>query len=581
MQKILGSLTLSLLAPVAMGQCVSAGPAATSYGGGDDTVVNSGNGIDMGFAFPIGGVSYQFIHPSSNGFAWLSDGSAAITNSDLSPSAADFATDAARVAVLWDDLNLIAANGGDLLVDTSVTGQCTVTWANVVPFGQATQTNIQCTLYQSGVVDFVYDSTVYQVTDTIVGISPGNGVTQAASVDLSAGLPSSDDMTHELFPANSIDLGGFNLQLIGTVPGYVPVLSGAGCATKLVYGEGCVSRPDGVYELFGNTAGGTVLPDIMASGTTISVLRTGNEYTVIDSIPGTYLPPSAGATVVATGDDDFGTVALSAPMPVPGGVTNSLQVAMNGYVHLTDTVPAGNSDWSPTLAEFEAFADPTICGPWYDWSPNQAGQVVAEEIGGVVYVTWDQVQPFNGTATDTWQYQFDLASGNCTIVFDTMTFTGASTWHTPLFGASAGAATNVESTDWSASLLNGVTINDQGTSPLALDSNLPVLGTNWDLTTSNIDALSPISITVFGNAQGPGLPMTAIGFNAPGCSVWVDVVNGSLSAPSVGGTSVTVFPIPSNPVLQGFQLSAQSVCLTLANQANLLTSNGLLGTVGL
>lgn len=581
MQKFLGSLTLSLLAPAVMGQCITAGAGATSYGGGDDVVVNSGNGIDMGFAFPIGGATYQYVHPSTNGFCYLSDGSAAITDSDLSPSAADMATGAPRVAVLWDDLNCIVANGGDVLVDTSVPGQCTVTWVNVVAFGNTPQMNLQCTLRATGDVDLSYESTAYQVTDAIAGVSPGLGTVQAASIDLSASIPSPDDMTHEVFAANSLDLQGLTCTLIATNPGYVPVVANAGCGTRLVYGEGCISQVDARYELFGNTAGGATLPDIMGSGSAITFLRTGAEYTILDSIPGTYVAPTAAATVVATTDDAFGAFTLSAPMPVPGGVTSTLQICTNGYVHLSDNAPAAPADWSPTLAEFEAFVDPTICGPWYDWSPNQAGQVLVEEIGGIAYVTWVGVQPYNGTGTDTWQYQIEVATGNCTIVFDSMSFTGASVWHTPLFGATPGNATVVRDTDWSAELQTGVMVFDNGIAPLELDSNLPVLGGSWDLTTSNIDPVSPVSITFFGDAQGTGLPLSVIGFNAPGCSIWINQALGSLSGISNGGVSTTSFPIPSNTALTGFQISAQSISLTLANPANLLTSNGVLGTLGL
>jgi len=369
-------------------------------------------------------------------------------------------------------------------------------------------------------------------------------------------------------------------KLIGSLTLLVLAPAVVGQASKLVYGDGCVSQANAKYELFLASAGGTVLPDFMLSGTTITFLRTGNEYTVLDSIPGTFVPPSASATAVATGDDAFGTVALSTPMAVPGGVTNNLQVATNGYIHLTDSAPPAFADYSPTVAEFEAFQWPTICGPWYDWSPNQAGQILAEEVGGVVYITWDQVQPYNGSGTDTFQYQFELASGTCTIVFDTMAYTGASGWHTPLFGATAGTNVVSEAIDWSATLANAVSIPDVGAAPLSLDSNLPVIGTNWNLTTTNIDAVSPIAVTLFGDQQGPGLPLTAIGFNAPGCSVWINQAIGSLSDLNNNGSATVVFPIPNNAALNGFTLSAQSICLTLINPANILSSNGVLGTVG-
>ena len=580
MQKLLVSLSLAFLAPAGIAQCVTAGPGATSYGSGDDVVVNGGAGIDMGFPFLIGGVTYQFIHPSTNGFCYLSDGTAPLTDSDLSPSAADMASGQPRVAVLWCDINMIAGNGADMLVDTSVAGQCTVTWSNAVAYGQTPLMTFQCTLFSSGAVDLRYDSTAYNVATAIAGVSPGFGVAQAPSIDLSAGVPSLDDMTHEEFLANGLDLAGASCNLIPIAPGYVPAVVNAGCATASTFGEGCISRPDARYELFNGTGGGVGLPDIMANGTAITFLRTGSEYTVLDSIPGTYVAPSPNAVAVSASDDAYGVVALSQSMPVPGGVTNNLQVCTNGYIHLSDNTPAGVADYSPSVAEFEAFVDPTICGPWYDWSPNQGGQLLAEEVGGIVYVTWDAVPPYNGSGGDTFQYQFELASGNCTIVFDNMTFTGASGWHTPLFGATVGNAVVAMDVDWSVALLSGVTIADSGTAPLALASNLPTLGGSWDLTTSNIDPVSPFAITMISDTPGPGVPMVAIGLNAPGCSIWLNSVLGNLIGLANGGSATASLPIPNNAALQGSPVVAQSICLTLVNPLNLLVSNGVQGAVG-
>jgi hypothetical protein len=49
--------------------------------------------------------------------------------------------------------------------------------------------------------------------------------------------------------------------------------------------------------------------------------------------------------------------------------------------------------------------------------------------------------------------------------------------------------------------------------------------------------------------------------------------------PPVSDDSVAE-PIPNNPVLIGSILTAQSICLTLLNPANLLASNGVEGLLG-
>jgi hypothetical protein len=257
--------------------------------------------------------------------------------------------------------------------------------------------------------------------------------------------------------------------------------------------------------------------------------------------------------------------------------TTALQVCTNGYIALSANTP-GPADYTPTAAGFAALTEPTICGPWYDWSPNTDGQLVYEEIGGIMYVTWDAVTAFGSSTTDTIQYQFELATGNCTIVYENTTFGGTSTWHTPLFGYTNRLGQTVTIEDMSAIL--PATFQVGGGQPdLSVDSNRPVLGTNWDITTSGIDALSPIAITFLGNAQF-SIPMTAMGFNAPGCDVNINTILGSLTAVNVAGQGTASFPIPNNPALTGGILTAQSVCITTQNPALLLTSNGFEGTFG-
>ena len=115
----------------------------------------------------------------------------------------------------------------------------------------------------------------------------------------------------------------------------------------------------------------------------------------------------------------------------------------------------------------------------------------------------------------------------------------------------------------------------QNPGPLGLTATNPVLGSNWDFTTSNI--AGPISITFFGNIQ-VNLPLAFLG--APGCNGHIDTILGSLSGISVGGMSTATLPLPLNATLKGAQLTAQSVCLTSTNALGLLTSNGVQGTLG-
>lgn len=195
-------------------------------------------------------------------------------------------------------------------------------------------------------------------------------------------------------------------------------------------------------------------------------------------------------------------------------------------------------------------------------------------------VTWTNVYNWGTTTGETFQAQFNLSTGDVQILFD-------ATWNNQgngyLVGYTPGAGTlDPGATDLSTALAVPVQVASIETLPLEIGSNAPRLGQNWDLTTSNIDPISPIAITFFGDGtQGAGVPLSVIGLNAPGCSIWLNALVGSLTGVSASGSATVTVPIPNNPVLAGQGLTAQSVCLTLRNSANLLTSGGVLGNLGL
>jgi len=117
-----------------------------------------------------------------------------------------------------------------------------------------------------------------------------------------------------------------------------------------------------------------------------------------------------------------------------------------------------------------------------------------------------------------------------------------------------------------------------GAAPLALGANAPAIGGNWDLTTSNIDPQSLISITIFGAASA-SVPIDFLG--APGCSVWSDIIITSLTASTTtGGTSLISVPVPLSVPLVGAVFYSQSACLTLGNALGLYTSNGCKSVLG-
>lgn len=116
-----------------------------------------------------------------------------------------------------------------------------------------------------------------------------------------------------------------------------------------------------------------------------------------------------------------------------------------------------------------------------------------------------------------------------------------------------------------------------GCGALTLTSPAAVIGTNWDLTTTNVDQLSPIAFTFFGLLE-TSVPLDGIG--GVGCSAYVDSLITALSAPNVAGVAVVTIPIPLNPTFSGIVFKTQSACLTPANPLNLFTSNGVSTSLG-
>jgi len=555
-------------------------PRGTSYGGGDDFVANGGVGIPLGFAFPLDGATYTHVHPSSNGFVFLSDGAQPITNSDYQASMSVFASGAPRIAVMWSDLDLMTTYDGELFVDVTV-GQCEVVWHNAVNFAQTTPFSMSLTLYASGDAQVSYGPAAYNRSEAIVGISPGNGALTGNAIDVSSSPVSFDEVLYEQFAAfGGFDLAG-SLSLLTTLtPGYATTfVPGAAppCASSERYGVGC-----------GPNAAGDIAWELMPVGGwdltgAVTFARGVDRYTIFATPGGGYVAPSATAAVVSSIDDGYGTVELSAPMPTVGGETMFLTIATNGYVSLSAQQPEpGNSDYAPSLQDLQLFTEPTICGPWYDWSPNAGGRVVFEEIAGVAYVTFEDVPPYGATIGDTFQYQFDVQSGDCTIVYESMTMQSAAVWHTPLFGYTTGAQAYVATQyDFSADLAQPIVALDP-VIELSLGGTVPVIGGTFEMVTSNIDPASPLSFLMFSDARlDPGVPMSVYGYDAPGCSVYLDSLLGSIAANNVDGTSVVRWTLPvSAPYFLGMPVATQSVCLTTSNGAGMLTSNGFEGVVG-
>ena len=345
--------------------------------------------------------------------------------------------------------------------------------------------------------------------------------------------------------------------------------SGTVIATNTTLGAGCVASYASVYENFAAAAGFDL------ANTAITMLPTGSGYIVL---PGTsaYIAPSATATTLTLGDDVSAPVALSAPFAYPGGTTTSLSVCSNGYVSVN---PAGNGTaWTPDPNAFLNAAN-TGWWSWHDYNTTLAGsgQVKFEEVGNLACVTWDGVYSYGTASPDTFQMQFDTASGAVHLVWGAMGVAG----NGYLVGYSpGGASANPGNTDLSATVPATIVLGSADILPLALAAtSRPLTNANWNLTVSNVPATGVLGVDVFGLSD-PGLNDLFF-LGAPGCGLRaaLDVTNAWLVS---GATHTYSLSIPNNPALLNFNLFTTSAVFQVPqiNALGAITSNGVQGKIG-
>tara|TARA_R110002072_G_scaffold165525_4_gene318775 strand:- start:17000 stop:18577 length:1578 start_codon:yes stop_codon:yes gene_type:complete len=338
-------------------------------------------------------------------------------------------------------------------------------------------------------------------------------------------------------------------------------------AINTAYGASCGGNPIGdgsFYEAF--TAN-----NIDLANTRFTMSWTGDGY--VTTAGGSPLVAPTGAPLVIA-DDQVLTLALPSPFPCTQGVINDIYLSSNGFLCFE---PTTNSNWSETITELLDL-ETRLAFLWDDLNPGASGGgTVHAEVGGngIFHITFTNVPEFSNTGANNVQVSL-RPNGNIEVKYGALTLADC------IVGFSTGnGATDPGATDLSSGTPIAITT---GFGPFAPSMDLagttrPIIGTNWDLTTTGIESVSPVAITFLGN-RGPAVPMTAIGINAPGCDINLSLLIISLNAPNVGGSAVRSIPLPNTPALVGQLLSAQSLALTLSNPANIVVSNGLEGLIG-
>lgn len=312
-------------------------------------------------------------------------------------------------------------------------------------------------------------------------------------------------------------------------------------ATGTNYGTGCISQPgSSFYEHF---PVGTF--DLSAPSTpdNMSLVHTGIDYLAIAGIV-TYRPPTANAIALALSDDSEATVTLSSPFPVGyTGSTSTLQVCSNGFISTASNGVA----FVPNVASMLTHTN-TGWYSWHDYDPGFAGAVWFEEVGGVAYITWDNVPSFGGGPGDTFQFQFQitdgaLAAGSVSIIWPWISGSGGP----HLVGFSAGGASpDPGPTDLSALLPPAITAAARfAISPLALASDArPIVNTTVNLRTSNMSPTTLIGGVVVGlHPQAVPIDLTSLGM--PGCLQFTEQLFTLLFFPAGATSFLTPFPIPN------------------------------------
>lgn len=595
MNRLLTSLSaLSLLAVTASAQCFEPN-FGTQLGTGDDTLFAT---QPMNISFPmVGGAfpAYTHIAVNTNGCAFLWNAATGIlgaTSTGYSTTAATQVTNirgavggSARIAPLWRDLNLLAANNGAVFLNNSIPGKCVVTWRNAVQFGSTSPVfTVQAQLFANGTVTFFYNNAASSAA-TIVGVSPGNAIASVPGVNLCPGpnLATASSLVYEQFLANTLDLAGNVVTFTPNGAGYDETCSACVPAFNQNYGSGCYNYFASFYQSFATAA----LAAPALSNTSYTMTLNPNGYTVA-AASATLFPTTNATNLVLTDDSEVLAPVLSAPLSFPGGSTTQLAVCSNGYVaaalgnsttfNVSSTLLLGN----PQSAWYVSHdMNPTIVG---------SGQVKYEETGGVVYVTWDGCWDFGGTSAadaNTMQIQLDLVTGNVTVVFGTLSPLGASGIGWVVGWSPGGPSSNPGSTTLPPATPFTTSPDAPGLAMSAAPAPVST-GTSGTLMTyslsnipdANVSSGIYIASTIL--SLGQDLAGTDLAPFAPGCRQYFTTLDVFLSPVILTGpTGSQQFSIPAG-VAPGFEFYAQGVALVFPgslpgglNPGGVVTSNGV------
>ena len=358
---------------------------------------------------------------------------------------------------------------------------------------------------------------------------------------------------------------------LGRVEVTVNSTGGGAIALAESIGDGCIMSYASMYE-------STTL-DTWALSNTMG----GIDY--INSGAG-YIVTAAAGAFVPVGTVDPLTVAIPgiADDSVNPAGTLGLEFSSNGFLALG----AGNSNqWNPSASLFlDQPAAMFTC--WADFEPNTGGTINYEEAGTRALLTYTDVYAWGTTDMNTFQFDYDSATGNCSTYFGAM---ASATAHPMFVGYSpAGPSLDPGSTGIEAELATAgaIVLAGSDVAPLTLSGiGRPVMdpaaSVAYDAETTNIEGSALFHVGIIG-LSNPSLPLSLIGFPA-GCTLYAqgDVLVGpAVVAGGPGDLTWTVFNLPAASAAYNgavFHVAAATLDLTLVSSTS-RASNGVQLTLG-
>ena len=344
---------------------------------------------------------------------------------------------------------------------------------------------------------------------------------------------------------------------------------------------------------------GTPAAKAALDGNALLFTPAGNGY-IATWVPGAagalYVAPTGGATVVANGDDVTETFSPSVAPPVPGGTAPQWTVSSNGVLTASATGNQAGA-YGATLA----LTAPATGLAWYNWrdyNPTLAGSgsIKTEELGGVLYVTFDGVYEYGTANPATFQWQVNLTTGDVFMVWVSMAVSSNTT--TMVVGSTlAGAGPTPTSVALSTATPFAM-LPPPALLPLSLSASPPPVinpSTNVTYTIGNIPEFVPTSgvylSTLFlsVNPLPGGLDLAGILTVMPGCKAYIATLDVNIgTALTFAPTSAVPFTFATPYFAPGNVIAAQAVALfdgsfPLANgeTGGFVLSNGVKSTTQL